>query len=213
MAADETLQSPGQQIIVTILGVGVKCQPYVLYQTSTIWHLSHHLYVRLPSTVIVWHVFVVVVILCRALFLYLRNSIQQQQLKQPGWLNEGGITRLISLLPVTFWYNNNLCLGLKYFDELKLSEQCYVDLSTAGPMWPLIFTAAFCDWCVATKLWALHVKLEKMQQAFVFWLSAHQAVLWVCSGQVGVGGACLDVRSEVEEGGGREGRTERRRVK
>jgi len=34
-----------------------------------------------------------------------QQHIQQQQ-KQPGWLNEGGITRLISLLPVTFCYNN-----------------------------------------------------------------------------------------------------------
>lgn len=32
MAADETLQSPGQQVIVTIL-CWCQCQPYVLYQT------------------------------------------------------------------------------------------------------------------------------------------------------------------------------------
>jgi len=56
MAANETLQIPGQQITATILGVGVSASPYVLYQT--IWctlqyGISANIYVRLQSTVIV----------------------------------------------------------------------------------------------------------------------------------------------------------------
>jgi len=44
MAEDETLQSPGQQIIVTILGVGVSASHMCFIRLwCIIWHLSQHL--------------------------------------------------------------------------------------------------------------------------------------------------------------------------
>jgi len=45
--------------------------------------------------------------------------------------------------------------------------------------------------------------MRQTQQAFVFWLSAHQAALWACSGHVAWDVlVCVVFQEEAEEGGG-----------
>jgi len=127
MAADQTLQSPGQQTIVILLGVGVSASHMCFIRLWCIWHLSPtstvckatvycHCLICACCCRCLWRT------LCCALFLSTQQHIRQQQQQQQnsrGWLNEGGITRLISLLPVTFFGIINSLP--RFFGKLKLS--------------------------------------------------------------------------------------------
>lgn len=166
MAEDETLQSPGQQMIVTILGVGVSAmQPYVLYQTiwCIIWHLSQHL----CKTTVYCHCVIQYVLVVVAFggfsvvhYVYLRNSTSSNNNKNSpaDWTKEE-LRDSYLCCRSRFGIIMSLPRFGIFFGELKLSEHSVMRvcrLQARCDLWysPLQWHA-FCDCCVATKLCAL----------------------------------------------------------